>query len=186
MYGLYFKKLVTNTIKLQFKQRISLFGCNVGYIPKFLRELTPNNQEEPFKWHLSIQDMLTKMGHSDSTIIIDIKPRNKAERYVTLCELLDVWGYSVSGWTPILMGLKGLLIDANPDQYDKSNLTLDIQRDYETIYSLLYLAGSVSKGQLIGRWTSPNPSSTNSLLLWPDTLRYFMDCIKQSNPEIFQ
>lgn len=193
MFALYSKKTEEGRLKLKLEEEISLFGCRVGYIPKLLGKVIPAGQEEPFKWHLPIQHMLAERVLERASeecqglkpaIIIDIKPRNKKEKYVTLCELLDVWGYSSSGWTPILMRLRGLLIDADPNKYEKSHLELDAQDNYDIIYTLLHLSGSVSKGRLVGTWNPPGPSPTNSVLLWPDTLKYFMECIKENDPKL--
>ena len=33
--------------------------------------------------------------------------------------------------------------------------------------------GTVEEGKIVGKWTLPGPSPSNSVLLWPDTLEYF-------------
>jgi hypothetical protein len=55
------------------------------------------------------------------------------------------------------------------------------------IYSFLYLRNAtISEGKLIGTWTPPGAGSTNSVLLWPQALRYFFSCIRETTPEIFK
>ena len=40
-------------------------------------------------------------------------------------------------------------------------------------------------GKLNDKWTPPRPSSTNSALLWPDTLKYFHKKMRAKDPTLF-
>jgi hypothetical protein len=38
----------------------------------------------------------------------------------------------------------------------------------------MYLRGTIGDGILIDKWTTTGPGTTNSVLLWPETLEYFI------------
>ena len=97
-----------------------------------------------------------------------------------------VWGYSDSGWSPILLRLSGLFVDADPTTVNRNNFNIADSDREEPIHEILYLDGSVSNGKLSGRWNAPPASPTNAALLWPETLHYFIDCIRERTPEIFE
>ncbi len=73
-----------------------------------------------------------------------------------------------------MMRLRALFNDENPKQYNEKKFKRKISEIEDPIFSMTYLAGSVNNGQIIGRWTPPGASSTNSVLLWPETFEYFM------------
>ena len=141
------------------------------------------SQSEPYKWHIELQHALSQDEKlAGLTVIIDLKPKQNKEN-ISLYELMDVWGYSDSGWSPILVHLHGLLVDEDPNRIDRNQFPIkDIDRE-GPIFEFMYLNGSVSdghsvsEGQLVGRWTSPPASPTNAALLWPEPLRYFLGCI---------
>jgi hypothetical protein len=179
MYALYTEHLTRNRRSFKLIEQVSLYGCNVGLIPKLLTKAIPRKAKEPVKWHLPIRTSLPKIGITDSVIIIDIQPADK-NKEILLTELLDVWGYSNSGWTPILMRHRILLTGENETRNRKRRFSIPASDDYDVVHSLMYLNGSVQAGNLIGKWTTPGPSSTNSVLLWPDALEYFIDCINNT------
>jgi hypothetical protein len=86
---------------------------------------------------------------------------------------MEVWGHSAKGWTPIMLRLRGLYIDANPAQVDSENFERLDEHIDDPIFSMMYLHGSIKEGELVDKWTTPGPSATNAVLLWPDTLEYF-------------
>jgi len=95
-------------------------------------------------------------------------------------------GLSDSGWTPILLRLNGLFIDEDPSLVNRNDF---IRKDCDIvgpIYEFLYLAGSVTDGKLTGKWGAPPPSPTNAALLWPDSLKYFFQCIRTRTPEVLK
>ena len=106
---------------------------------------------------------------------------------MSLYEILDVWGFSYSGWTPIMLRLSGLVEDdLSYNKADYNEFTIkDDERD-EPIYEFMYLNGGVKKGELKGTWNWPPRSSTNTPLLWPDSLSYFIQCIREYTPDIFK
>ena len=169
----------------RFVEQCSLFGCNHGYIPWLLGKRTRSAQGEPYKWHIPVQLALDSTEYRGSTLVIDLKPKQQKTN-LSLYEVLDVWGYSDSGWSPILLHLSGLFVDADPATIDRNDFSVADGDREEPIYEVLYLDGSVSKGKLTGRWNAPPASPTTAALLWPDTLRYFIDCIRKRTPEVLQ
>jgi hypothetical protein len=182
MYARYKKQRVNGKDRFQFVETVSLFGCNNGFIPWLLTEQIRPRQGEPYKWHLSIESALAKTEWSGS-LVIDLKPKQKKTN-LSLYEVLDVWGYSDSEWTPILLHLSGLFVDVSPKVIDRNDFLIKDEEREEPIYEFLYLVGSVSNGKLTGKWITPPASPTNAALLWPQTLKYFIDCIRQRTPQI--
>jgi hypothetical protein len=183
MYALYKKTRLKGHCRYEFKERASLFGCNQGYIPWLLAKQMSPSQKEPYGWHLRLEEALAKADCPDSTLIIDLKPKQQKTN-LSLYEVLDVWGWSASGWTPILLHLCGLLVDADPKGVDRNDFRIRNDERDEPIYEVLYLDGSVSKGKLTGRWNAPPASPTNAALLWPDTVQYFVRCIRERTPGV--
>ncbi|MEA2066067.1 MAG: hypothetical protein U9O65_03055 [Thermotogota bacterium] len=169
------------------REQVSLFGCNNGLIPGCLELQIPPGQSEPYLWHLDIEKSLCKVNnkHKGSTLVIDLKPKQHGSN-VSLYEILDVWGYSSSGWTPILLHLGGLFVDADPNSVNRNDFTISDSEIDGPIYEVLYLAGSIENGKIIGRWNTPPASPTNAPLLWPDTLNYFIRCIRERTPDVLK
>jgi hypothetical protein len=181
MYSRYVKTQADGRDHYRFIENICLFGCNEGYIPWLLAEQTPSTQEEPYAWHLDVEAALAKTEFAGSALIIDLKPKQKKSN-LSLYELIDVWGYSASDWTPILLHLTGLFVDADPTKFNRKDFwRRDDQKD-DPIYEVLYLDGTVSKGKITGKWIAPPASPTNAALLWPETRNYFVNSIKSRSP----
>jgi len=187
MYARYTRsRLGTNGTRYEFQEQISLFGCNNGFIPWLLGLKLAQGQGEPCKWHVDVVAELG--GHPDylhSTLLIDLKPKQNKTN-LSLYEVMDVWGYSDSGWTPILLRLNGLFIDEDPSLVDRNSF---IRMDNEIdgpIYEFLYLDGSVTGGEITGLWVPPPASPTNAALLWPEMLDYFFQCIRDRTPDVLQ
>jgi hypothetical protein len=119
--------------------------------------------------------------YGGSTLVIDLKPKQH-ENNLSLYEVLDVWGFSDAGWTPIMLRLSGLFVDVDPKAVDRNDFSVQDENRDEPIYEFLYLAGTVADGKLKKNWAPPPASPTNGALLWPETLKYFVDCIRQCTP----
>ena len=172
MYALYDKTWKNGSYHYCFRNKISLFGCKMGYVPRLLRQQLTDDLSQPLAWHVNVEFGLRDEGKDKQTFIIDLKPNSK-EPNLSLYEVADVWGYSSSGWTPILLHLRGLLVDKDPECFNRSHFDLELKQIDDPIFSMMYLRGTVKNGQLEGRWTTPGPSTTNSVLLWPDAFEYF-------------
>jgi hypothetical protein len=183
MYARYKKQRVNGRDHFQFVEQVSLFGCNEGFIPWLLSKQIPPSQGEPYKWQLGVQSELAKTEYQGSTLVIDLKPKQNKTN-LSLYEVLDVWGYSDNEWTPILVHLSGLFVDVDPKAIDRNDFLIEDKKREEPIYEFLYLVGGVSNGKLAGKWITPPASPTNAALLWPQTLKYFVDCIRQRTPGI--
>jgi hypothetical protein len=151
-----------------------------GRQPRRPDKQIPSSQGEPYEWHLGIQSELDKTEDRNSTLVIDLKPKQKE---LSLYEVMDVWGCSDKGGTPILLHLCGLFVDADPKGIDRNDFLIEDKEREEAIYEFMHLDG-VSNGQLTGKWITPRPSATNAVLLWPDCLKYFVNCIRQRTPQV--
>lgn len=183
VYALYKKNQQKDQTRYQFLQKVPLFGCYQGFIPRLLGKQVPDGQKEPYLWHLQIENALAEAEYPNSTLVIDPRP-NQKKTNLSLYEVLEVWGYSAAGWTPILLHLSRLFVDEDPQKFDRNDFWIRAEKRDEPIYAVLYLDGTISSGKFIGRWNAPPGSPTNTALLWPDTLRYFFRCIREQIPHM--
>ena len=161
-----------------------LYGCHKGVVARALRNQS-DGQQEPWSWHVNVSEAFQHQNSSGDVFVIDLKPTQGEENNeFSFYELLDVWGYSDGGWTPALLRLRGLLIDHKDedDDLDCNNFTIDPEEVDEPIFTFAYFAGSIEGGELSGTWNSPRPAASNSVLLWPDALDYFIPIIKRYMP----
>ena len=157
------------------KRKISLAG-KYGPIASFVLEDYKRKKEQPFRWHMSQKDILSKLEvpQNDHEIIIDLKPKTKGN--VSLFILNDIWGFSSSGWTPILLKLESLFVDRQMENADDfKNTFSDENVKKEIVHEFLYLNGDGSGG----KWTFGMVGFVNGALLWPDTLEFFMNQLKK-------
>ena len=187
MYASYLRSRVgERQSRYQFQKQISLFGCNKGIIPKLLRAKIPHGQGEPFCWHVDVVEELGSCaGWEGSTLVIDLKPKQN-DKSLSLYEVMDAWGYCNCNWSPILLRLNGLFVEQDPASINREDFVRNDEEIDGPIYEFLYLNGSVKEGELVGKWTAPPVSPTNAALLWPDTLRYFVECIQACTPEVLR
>jgi hypothetical protein len=176
-----YKKTVAQPVMYAERRPEHLFGCRRGLIPALLSQQLADAGiigAEPCPWHI---DLAATMGRTGEAIIVDMRPGQGPLLYG---ELLDVWGYSNDGWSPILLRFQILLLDA-----DRTTVSVDPIQEHrplksESVYSFMYLRGSVAHGSLTGKWTPAGPSSTNAVLLWPRALGYFCSAIAETSPEL--
>lgn len=173
MYALYDRHAEGTRWRYRYRRSVSLFGCRRGQIPKLMLQQAPPGQPQPYKWRLDVAAALAESGSPDSTLMIDLKPAQRANN-LSLYELLVVWGWT-DVWTPVMMQLRGLFVDADPNAVDPREFLYDLSDADEPIFSVMYLAGGLKDGKLTGRWTAPGPSSTNGVLMWPDVMKYFSE-----------
>jgi hypothetical protein len=179
MYALYRKTRTADGLGDRYQllqgNDIHLFGCTHGRIPLLLKQSLAVTANEPIKWRVSIESGMRDAGCPDHTLVIDLKPKrpNKPETNLSLYEVVEVWGHSSQGWTPIMLHLKGLFIDEDPKVANREDFTRSAEQVDDPIFSMMYLHGTVVDGSLVGKWTTPRPGATNSVLLWPESLKYF-------------
>lgn len=183
MYYLYNKILENNRRRLTRIREISLFGCNSGIIPSILRLGKYDEANKQHDWHIEVEKSLEGIGMPNCTIVIDLKSKQR-DTNVSLYELVDVWGYSYEDWSPILLLLYGLEVDARPNDVNPVDFIVDPKGYDVPIYEFLYLNGGIAGGKLAGKWIPPPSSPTNAALLWPETLGYFIKCIRQRTPDV--
>ena len=172
MYARYEKQKEKDGYRYVFIEPTKFFGCNEGKIPYLLQKQLSAEAKQPFAWKLDLKNAFEKEGMSNSVLIINLKPNSK-EANLSLYELVNVWGYSASGWTPIMIYIRGLFIDEDPQLFDDRDFLRKAEEIEDPIFSMMYLRGTIEHGKITGKWTPPGPSPTNSVLLWPGTFEYF-------------
>ncbi|MDP9173162.1 MAG: hypothetical protein M3O30_04755 [Planctomycetota bacterium] len=151
------------------REQSNLFGCNKGIIAKLLDP--PSLQGEPYPWHLAVESASPLKGKG---FVIELKPKaGVVKSEFSFYQVCDAWGYSCDGWTPGMLRLKGLSVDGKPSINDPADFEIRWERQPENIFTFVYYAGSVRAGNLVGTWNAPRPSSTNSVLLWPEAFKFF-------------
>lgn len=171
MYYTYKRTKTMTGFNYQFLEKFSLFGCNIGFIPNLLQCYLEENQNEPYFWHLNIDEHFGLLKEPAFVPIIDLKPKSSE---LALYEIVNIFGHSSGGWTPIMMHLRGLLVDENPKEYNRHEFDRNLEEISDPIFTFMYLQGSISNGKIVGRWTPPGASPTNSVLLWPTSFNYFI------------
>ena len=184
MYYLYNFQKQETTKKFQKDKETHLFGCNKGLIAHILKEKRPCSSSDECKWQITLEDDLPAIGLESKAIVIDLKPY--ATGNLSLYELVNVFGYSSSGWTPMMLHLKTIFVDeeGHSDQKESFEITEDMQ---ENVFTFAHVMdGWIKNGELIGKWTPPRPSSTNSALLWDDVFEYFIQCKRMISSNVEQ
>jgi hypothetical protein len=153
----------------------NFFGCNQGIVARHLRKTLTPEASEPYRWHFRMEEALRNLEPDAQSFVIELKPsqKNNASRF----EVLQVWGYSENGWTPALLELRALLADEDSGEYPRDSFILPSERKLDRVYTFMYIRGSVRDGNLSDKWLPPGPGSTNSVLLWPEALEWFLDKI---------
>ncbi len=164
-------------------RKVPLAGSRSGLIAQLLRRKELPWGREPFPWHLPMAQELENLGWKNHAILIELKPYS-ATPNLSLYELQDVFGYSYSGWTPLVFHLRGLFIDQDPNIVDPKDFLyesdrFDPQQRHKHIFTFPYLQGGVYEGKIEGKWIFPRPSSTNTALLWPEAMSYFIAQIQK-------
>jgi hypothetical protein len=174
VHALYEKQRVDSGFHFKFKEPRSLAGKDRGMIPHLLEVHLNGSGSEPLPWHFIIEDELIHGGWPNCTLIINLKP-NDAGGNLSLYEVVEAWGWSQSGWTPIMLHLRGLITDEDSGACDPHDFIRKKEDLDDPIFTMIYMNGTVQNGELGGGWNFPPPSSTNSVLLWPKTFEYFAE-----------
>jgi hypothetical protein len=141
-------------------------------IPHLLEIHLDGIGDEPLPWHFLVQDELDRSRWPGCALIINLKPFG---RRLFLYEIVEAWGVSEKDWTPIMLHLRGLAVDRARAQLAPRDFIVKQQEIDDPIFTMMYMNGSIKNGELIGGWTFPPRSSTNSALLWPETFEYFAE-----------
>ncbi len=166
MYGLYRRQQKNRGLEFSIVKVSHLFGKYKGWIPWLLTEIY-KDVSEPLKWHLPIGELVEEYEPGCS-LLINLKPNAQD---LHMYEVIHAWGHSSQNWTPVLLGLCPLQTNLKPAQRDASNFRC--KRSTELCFSPSYLNGTLKQGKLDGTWSPPRPSSTNSVLIWPETFEFF-------------
>ena len=174
MYAYYEKRAEGGGQRYRFAEEAHLFGCNQGCISWLLGETLTEGASEPFQWRLNLDEAfcLPAVDMAGSALIINLKPNAKSPN-LSLYEVVEVFGFSDSGWTPVMFYLRGLFVDDDPARFDAKDFVRSPVEVHDPIFSMTYMAGTVRDGHIAGTWGPPGPSPTNSVMLWPVPFRYF-------------
>jgi hypothetical protein len=164
-------------LRLEQVQRVSLFGCRQGLIPRALAKLLPSGAGQPCQWRLCARDIIRLLGLPGDEIVIDADPKN--QKGIWLYRLREVYGHSEADWTPMLWHCDGLTDGASPDSLCKSSFEAAPERLDAHIFTRAYARGTILDGDIRGTWSPPGPSSTNGPLLWPHVMTYFIGITRE-------
>jgi hypothetical protein len=158
-----------------FDRAVRLAGRS-GPLAMFSRNAN-SGKRTPFGWHATSDDIVRLLGGTPPTqaIVIDLKPRVAGN--VSLYRLLDVWGFSYAGWTPLALRLRVLFGDrqeADPPAFKKSFVDPGI--DHSMVGEFLYVQGGVSEGT----WNWGLVGRVNGALLWRDAFDFLTTALHQS------
>lgn len=170
-YLLYAKRAAGDGDEYAQLRATALGGNRSGIISRYLRRIAASATSEPWAWHLPMDQALRELENDAGAFIIDLKPANAA--LVSLYEVRNIWGFTSSGWTPLMLELETLLVDEDAKAFNKTLFRVP-KTGRDQVVTFLYLDGGVHEGELTRTWNFPGPSSTNSVLLWPEALAYFM------------
>jgi len=115
MYYIYQEEMADNKVVFRQIEKTSLAGCTNGLIARYLKKTINNSITEPYPWHIESDKLFNTLDLPGNILVIDVKPNSKTE--LSLFKIKNIWGYSSSGWTPIMLELKEIVNDENPDDY---------------------------------------------------------------------
>ncbi len=173
MYALYEKETVGGGFHYKYRGDTKLAGCKMGKIPHLLEIHLDGSGSEPLCWHYILEkEFACTKRWKNCALVINLKP-NDADGRISLYEIVEAWGHSNRGWTPIMLRLKSLFVDQSPERFDPRDFVHEDDESDTPIFTMVYMRGTVKDGCLEGTWAFPRPSSTNSVLLWPEMFKYF-------------
>jgi hypothetical protein len=185
MYYLYRRtKIGKNSTRYHKEKKVSLLGCNKGFITRvLLAPKIPPGQNEPYSWHIDVPTELDAQSEYRSTsLVIDLSPDRPT---TNLYEVMDVWGWSNDGWTPVMLRLNGLFVDdPDPKIKEQSEFVRDGADIHGPIYEFVYVRGTVKDGKLDDLWVPPGP--LQAVVLGPEPLNYFFQSICQQTPDVLK
>ncbi|HWO57341.1 MAG TPA: hypothetical protein VNN55_07235 [bacterium] len=137
-------------------------------LASFVRKKSPTSA--PYTWHADETALISEIekATADKAIIIDLKPRDL--KAVSLFRLHDVWGYSQSEWTVLMLRLEDLYIDhpvADPARFKERFASPEAKTS--DVFEFLYLLGGVTGGT----WNWGLAGRVNGALLWPKMAAHF-------------
>jgi len=182
MYYIYKEEMEDNKVLFRQIKVTHLAGCTNGLIAKYLKKTINNSVTEPYAWHIASDKLFKTLCLPGNILVIDIKPNSKEE--LSLFKIKNIWGYSSSGWTPIMLELKIIVHNKNPDDYNRESVEPENYEESDSVFTLLYLKGTIRNGKLEDKWIFPGRSSTNSVLLWPDARDYFISKMQMHKKEL--
>jgi len=151
-----------------------------------LDEIYKNTDKEESKWKLNvdeIEQLLHRIKIKPETskklvMVIDLKPNSRSKE-ISLFQIENIFGYSYKDWTPLCLELRIVYDRADVQNFEDQKKTITVKKsDFQKrIYEFLYIRKGLKSGTLNWGMTG----SVNAVLLWPETLKYFLnECVEIS------
>lgn len=134
-------------------------------------------EADPLCWHLSGLELLKRSLTIEEQaqigkykFIVDVQNAlgNPKRKWTQLFEVLDIWGYSHFGWTPMMWKMHKVFQDDCVACRDQNRWPFTPGKD--VVHEFLYLLCDHKGGR---RDFGPN-GKFNGTLLWPEALAFFI------------
>jgi hypothetical protein len=167
----------------KFVRQVDGLGGGAGPVAKHVRGAVVRNElvDQTFYWHLSERALLAqyltgpeKANGQDYRLMIDLKPKSEDE--LLFFQILDVWGCSEPGWTPVMLKLCFLFEAETAERVQEVRKAgifvsdVDFRCAEGLVYEFLYL----KFGWKDGDWGWGTVGSVNGALLFPRHLKFFL------------
>lgn len=153
-------------------KEINFTGCNNGIICKILKRLLLDGKINLPEWEVNLEEEMKKEYNGDYHFIVKYKLKETG-----YTEITKVYGYNYKNWTPVLLQLKEYNNVTDEDKFKYPSIT-----EIENVFTINYLQGFIDdKRNLLGTWNFPNPTPTNSTMLYKDCINYFISIMKNIN-----
>jgi len=165
-------------VTYKFSRRVSLLS-KYGPIPDHVAKLGKGKKTDVVAWHLSEEQILKFFDDTDGNraLIADIKPSQEKKGIVSMLRVEGIWGYSCSGWTPMLFALRELFSDRKVKDAEKFKKVFNNEGFANClVHEFLYMLGDHTKND----WKPGMAGYVNATLLWEESLKYFYDKIKEN------
>jgi len=149
----------------------------------------PPAEEQPFPWHMHGNELLGRclkdlLGEDETAriekykLIADVQHvlAKSKRNYAELYEVSDIFGYSGSGWTPMMWKLR-MQFQSNDCGEAREQNRWKFDPDRHFVYEFLYLQADHRWQHLGGRRDFGPNGKYNGALLCPDALKYFISKI---------
>lgn len=157
----------------------AIFGCRTGMIPKWVQSKYSDQKirgGDGFQWSLLEDDIRGFLGQAyetdNGTLVIWANPKD--EHTITWYRVVAIAGDSGYNRTVMMALLHNWATEI--DRTSRTERQLNLSATPEVLMTFWYTNGDFHvDGGIKGRWTLPGPGSTNSVFIWPNTMRFFRE-----------
>ena len=163
----------------EFKQlrNLSLAGSRNGVLAAYVKRQRFGSGTG---WAIGVEQILKEAGYAEANtyaVIIDLKPGDKEG--VSLYELKRVFGYTSTGWTPIMLHLEALFAGQpkeNVEEFKQQFSDVDCPEERRPVHTFLYLQDTYEGGS----WNWGPVGTVNAALLWPEAIEFFINHVRKN------